>query len=450
MCISFFFINKEPVFELKGSNNITMEVNGDYKDQGYTAKYLNKDISNKVKIENNLDIKKIGKYQIIYYLNFRNKIYHKVRKINVVDNLSTVINLIGNSTIELCPNEDYIEPGYKAFDKYNNDLTNNVRTNINDNQVIYSLENGNGNIITTKRNIVRSDKDAPTLSLEGYQSSTLYLGSTYYEAGYSATDNCDGDITDKVTVEGSVNTNKVGKYKLTYSVVDNYGNITSTDRIINIIEKPDAGQKTIYLTFDDGPSSTTTKILDILKEKGIKATFFVINAPEKYNNTIKRAYDEGHTIGLHSYSHKYKSIYKSEDAFFEDLNLINNKVKKITGYKSNIIRFPGGSSNTISKISKGIMTKLSIKTKEKGFIYFDWNIASYDTSNISSKRIYQKVITQLEKNNYNTNIILMHDFENNKKTVNALKEIIKYGKSNGYKFDKITEMTPQIKHKIRN
>ena len=96
------------------------------------------------------------------------------------------------------------------------------------------------------------------------------------------------------------------------------------------------------------------------------------------------------------------------------------------------------------------MTKLSIKTKEKGFIYFDWNIASNDTSKISSKRIYKNVVSQLEKYDYNTNVILMHDFQNNNKTVKALKDIIQYGKQNGYRFDKITEMTPQIKHKIRN
>ena len=411
VCIILCLINKEPIFKLKGNNNIIMEINTNYKEYGYSAKYLNKDISDKVKITSNLNNKKVGNYQITYTLNFRNKEYKKVRTINVIDSSDVVSNILGEGKIEICPNDEYNE---------------------------------------NEENVIRRDSDKPKISLKGYQSSTMYVGNTYFEAGYNADDNCDGDITDKVSIEGHIDTNKVGKYELVYSVSDSSGNKTSTNRIINIIEEPDVNQKTIYFTFDDGPSSTTTKILDILKEEGIKATFFVINADEKYDKVIKRAYDEGHTIGLHSYSHKYKSIYKSEDAYFDDLNLINNKVKKITGYKSNIIRFPGGSSNTISRISTGLMTKLSIKTKEKGFIYFDWNIASNDTSKISSKRIYKNVVSQLEKYDYNTNVILMHDFQNNNKTVKALKDIIQYGKQNGYRFDKITEMTPQIKHKIRN
>ena len=314
ICIILCLINKEPIFKLKGNNNIIMEINTNYKEYGYSAKYLNKDISDKVKITSNLNNKKVGNYQITYTLNFRNKKYKKVRTINVIDSSDVVTSILGEGKIEICPNDEYNE---------------------------------------NEENVIRRDSDKPKISLKGYQSSTMYVGNTYFEAGYNADDNCDGDITDKVSIEGHIDTNKVGKYELVYSVSDSSGNKTSTNRIINIIEEPDVNQKTIYFTFDDGPSSTTTKILDILKEEGIKATFFVINADEKYDKVIKRAYDEGHTIGLHSYSHKYKSIYKSEDAYFDDLNLINNKVKKITGYKSNIIRFPGGSSNTISRISTG-------------------------------------------------------------------------------------------------
>lgn len=445
--IILYILNRKPIIKLHGDETIYLELNQKYEEPGYEARYIHKDITDKVKIKSNLNNQKIGYYKIEYKVNFGKKTYKKIRNIKVIDSTTPVINLLGSGTIEMCPNDKYIELGFNAFDKFDGDVTSKVESLVEDDTVYYYVENSLGKKTMTERKIVRQDTDEPTIELEGYQSSVLYKGSTYFEPGYKATDNCDGDITDKVQITGNINTNKVGKYKLVYNVSDSAGNITSIDRIINIIEKPDKNQKTIYLTFDDGPSNSTEKILDILKEENVKATFFIINADEKYDSVIKRAYDEGHTIGLHSYSHKYKSIYKSEEAFFDDLELINDKVRKITGYPANIIRFPGGSSNTISRISRGLMTKLSVSTKEKGYIYYDWNIASNDTSSISSKKVYKNVISGLK---YNTNIVLMHDFANNKKTINALRDIIQYGKKNGYEFDKITEMTPQIKHKIRN
>ena len=440
-------LNRKPIIKLHGDETIYLEINHEYKEPGYIARYIHKDITDKIKIESNLNNKKVGYYKIEYKVSVGKKIYKKIRNIKVIDSTTPVINLLGSGTIEMCPNDKYTELGFNAFDKFDGDVTSKVESLVEDDTVYYYVENSLGKKAMTERKIVRQDTDEPNIELEGYQSSVLYKGSTYFEPGYKATDNCDGDITDKVQITGNINTNKVGKYKLVYNVSDSAGNITSIDRIINIIEKPDENQKTIYLTFDDGPSNSTEKILDILKEENVKATFFIINADEKYDSVIKRAYDEGHTIGLHSYSHKYKSIYKSEEAFFDDLELINDKVRKITGYPANIIRFPGGSSNTISRISRGLMTKLSVSTKEKGYIYYDWNIASNDTSSISSKKVYKNVISGLK---YNTNIVLMHDFANNKKTINALRDIIQYGKKNGYEFDKITEMTPQIKHEIRN
>ena len=367
---------------------------------------------------------------------------------NIVINNSPVISILGEGTLEMCPNEEYVEKGYIAFDKNDGNITDEVKVIEQENQILYYVENSLKSKSFAKRKIVRKDSDKPTIELYGNQVMTLYLGEEYIEKGFKASDNCDGDLTDKVVVSGNVDTTKEGTYKITYKVKDKSGNEDYIERYIDILKEPDFKSKTIYLTFDDGPSNTTPKILDILKEENVKATFFVINSNDKNNKYIKRAFAEGHTIGLHSYSHKYKDIYKSEKAYFNDLNLIEEKIEQIIDIKPNIIRFPGGSSNTIS--SKGLMKKLSVETKKQGYIYFDWNIASYDTSNISSKKIYNRVISQLKKYNYNTNIILMHDFANNKKTVNALKKIIEYGKKEGYRFDKITEWTPQIKHHISN
>lgn len=442
------FSYKEPKINLLGDEIITIELNTQYVEPGYNATFLTKDITNLIVVEHNININKIGRYIVTYKLNYKNKEYLETRTVKVIDSVNPVINLLGDGTIQMCPNQEYNEYGFSAFDEYDGDITKKVQMQIENDSIQYYVEDSSNNKTIQERKIIRKDEQSPTIKLKGYQELTMYVNDTYFEAGYEAFDNCDGNITENVKIDGIVDTTKTGKYILTYTIEDSSNNKVTTNRIINILEEPNFDQKTIYLTFDDGPSNTTIKILDILKKDNIKATFFVTNADSKYDEIIKRAFDEGHTIGLHSYSHKYKSIYKSEEAYFDDLKLIDNKVKKITGKKSNIIRFPGGSSNTISRISRGLMTKLSIKTKEHGYIYYDWNIASSDTSRISSDKIVKNVVKQL--GNYQTNIILMHDFKNNNKTVNALQDIIQYGKQNEYRFDKITEMTPQIKHKIRN
>ncbi|MBE6152786.1 MAG: DUF5011 domain-containing protein [Firmicutes bacterium] len=444
---SYLFYNIKPKITLYGNDVITLKINTSYEEPGYKTTIFNKDITERTIVKSNLNINKLGKYEITYKINYNNKTYEKTRIIKVIDNNKPVISLLGEGILEICPNEKYIETGYIALDKYDGNITDKVIINESENQITYSVENSIGNKYMTARKIIKKDTINPTIKLNGNQLITLYLGNNYEELGYTATDNCDGDLTNNVTITSNLNTKEEGNYRITYTVKDSSGNIESINRFINILTEPKYNEKIIYLTFDDGPSNTTTKILDILKEEDIKATFFVINNYKKYDKVIKRIFDEEHTIGLHSYSHKYNEIYKSEETYFEDLEKINNKIEETIGIKSQIIRFPGGSSNTIAK--KELMNKLIKSTKEKGYIYFDWNIASNDTSHISSKRIYNKVISQLEKYKYNTNIILMHDFSNNNKTVKALKEIIKYGKENGYRFEKITERTPQITHKIK-
>ena len=187
-----------------------------------------------------------------------------------------------------------------------------------------------------------------------------------------------------------------------------------------------------------------------MKEKGVKATFFVINASNNLNYLIKQAYDEGHTIGLHSYTHNYKTVYSSADAYFDDLNKISKKVQKITGEESKIIRFPGGGSNTISRrYSKGIMTYLTNEVINRGYHYFDWNVSSGDAGGSNNKEeVYKSVVNNLKHNQ--ANIVLMHDFENNYKTLNALSDIIDYGLNNGYTFSAIDMTTPLVTHRVNN
>ena len=205
---------------------------------------------------------------------------------------------------------------------------------------------------------------------------------------------------------------------------------------------------TIYLTFDDGPSNNTSKILDILKQEDIKATFFLVNFNSSYNPVVKRIYDEGHSIGIHSYTHNYKLIYSSVSAYFDDLNKMNDKIKTITGSDTKLLRFPGGSSNTISSFNKGIMTTLVKEVTNAGYHYFDWNVDSSDAwSARNSNDVYNNVINNLKKG---TNIVLMHDLSSNEKTVNVLEKIIKNAKEKGYIFANITMNTKEIHHGINN
>ena len=303
------------------------------------------------------------------------------------------------------------------------------------------------------------DKEKPVIELTGKKINVIYAGKSYTEEGYKAKDNSDGDVSSKVVVDSkSVDYNKEGNYKITYSVKDTTGNEGTAEREI-LVRKQNASNLTcgepgvIYLTFDDGPSATTTpKILDTLKKYSVKATFFVTNkGPDEL---IKREADEGHMVGLHTASHDYAKIYKSSAAFFEDLNAVAARVEKLTGKKATVTRFPGGSSNTVSKHYKvGIMTQLAKEVEEQGYSYFDWNIVSGDAGDLKSTTYEGKVKEEIQNVTYSLskakgNIVLMHDIKET--TMDALEDIIKYGVSNGYKFDVLTRDTSLCHQRIWN
>ena len=187
----------------------------------------------------------------------------------------------------------------------------------------------------------------------------------------------------------------------------------------------------IYLTFDDGPGDYTATLLNTLKNKDIKATFFVTGYGDDV--IIKREYDEGHTVGLHTWSHKYDQVYNSVEAYFDDLNKIAARVKNITGEDAKLIRFPGGSSNTVSaKYDHGIhiMSILTDEVENRGYHYFDWNISSGDAGGANTAdAVYANVVTHLKSG---PNVVLQHDVKNF--SVEAVGRIIDYGLANNYIF----------------
>lgn len=216
--------------------------------------------------------------------------------------------------------------------------------------------------------------------------------------------------------------------------------LTVTKKIKNII----------YLTFDDGPNRyTTPKALDILKKNKVRATFFELKPAKADFDLTKRVIDEGHTLAMHGYQHKYDIIYRSVKIYKENLDKLQALFFKKMGVWCTISRFPGGSSNMVSSYNPGIMTKITKKIHGWGYRYFDWNVASGDSDGIrTSDGLYRNVLAQLSKEH--DNVVLMHDYINNDVMLGALDRIIKYGKKNGYTFLPITASTEEVHHSVSN
>ncbi len=216
-------------------------------------------------------------------------------------------------------------------------------------------------------------------------------------------------------------------------------NVTENDNAL-----PAEEHRKVYLTFDDGPSENTAKILDILKERDIKATFFVIgNEEEEAKELYQRIVDEGHTLGMHSFTHKYDVIYQSLDAYVEDMTRLQSYLEDITGVTTNLIRFPGGSSNHVSNVD---MKELIRYVNEHGFTYFDWNVASGDaTSQVyTPDELVRNVINDVVR--YDTSVVLMHDSSAKSTTVEALIPMIDQLQEMGAELLPIDETTEPIQH----
>ena len=194
---------------------------------------------------------------------------------------------------------------------------------------------------------------------------------------------------------------------------------------------PKDGKHHVYLTFDDGPSVQTGKVLDILKQYKVKATFFVVGREDAKSIALyQRIVDEGHTLAMHSYSHDYAKLYVSLDSFQGDLHRLQNLLFDKTGVWCKYYRFPGGSSNTASKVS---MKDLEAYLDREGIAYFDWNV--YGGDGISAEVIVKNVTANVDK--YKESVILLHDAADKRATVSALPGIIEYLQS-----QKDTEILP--------
>ncbi|MCR5397769.1 MAG: polysaccharide deacetylase [Lachnospiraceae bacterium] len=200
----------------------------------------------------------------------------------------------------------------------------------------------------------------------------------------------------------------------------------------------------VYLTFDDGPSSNSDEILNILDDYNVKATFFVVGREDEHSLAVyKRIVDEGHTIAMHSYSHNYSALYSSLDTFQSDLERIQNLIYDTTGVECDLYRFPGGSSNQVSNAD---MTEYIKYLNDQGIRYLDWNVASGDATSVaySSDDLVENVMSDVVK--YKTSVVLMHDADNKNATVEALPKLIEQLQGIGALILPVSEDTEMIQH----
>ncbi len=398
----------KPSLNIKGNQIIEINYNDVYKDKGATSKYFGKNIDKEIKVKGNVNTKKVGNYIITYTI--RKNIFkvEKQRIVKVIDSKEPSLELTGEDKISICPNKDFIEPGYIGIDEYDGDITKNVKTTIKDDKVIYTLKDSSNNEVKKIRTIIKSDTEKPNLELKGNQSTTIIKNNKYNEPGYTAIDNCDGDITKNVKVEGKVDTSKTGKYILKYSITDNDENITSKERIIYVKELPQKiavlnyhffydknseqcnesicieinnfrkhleylknnnfktltmkefndwmdkkisiPNKSVLITIDDGALGTDTHLPRLLDEYNMKATLFLITEwwpLSKYKTGNLEIQSHGNDLHLNNYCRNNSCGYKLQKLTKKELIDDLNKSKSKIG---NPIAFcyPFYSYNSIS------------------------------------------------------------------------------------------------------
>lgn len=257
----------------------------------------------------------------------------------------------------------------------------------------------------------------------------------------SAAETMSENTSDKSGVFSYDSTESIGGEKATEQVIANVSNAVESDSE-NFAEEND--QLKVYLTFDDGPSDNTAAILDTLAKYNVKATFFVVGKTDDQSKEMyQRIVNEGHTLGMHSYSHKYSVVYDSLDAFETDFNQLQSYLYDITGQECRLYRFPGGSSNQVSNTD---MSEFIRFLNEEGVTYFDWNVSSGDATSqaYTADELLNNVLTDVPK--YKTSVVLMHDSNTKSTTVEALGPMIEALQGMGAQILPIDENTTLVQH----
>lgn len=440
----FLFLRPSSVIEF---NDISrkVEINSIIDYYQYIEEVHNGSKEDVVIDDSQVKLNTLGKYKIIYSVGDKSA----ELEIEIVDTVAPEVSLKSKTIIydyDLSAEELITEikdsTQTKAYFK------KNYRFNKSGDQevvVVVEDEGKNKTEATTTVKVLEEDKEEPTIKTDELE---LYLDSqTNLDEKLEISDNQDQNVKIEINEE-QLDRTKEGTYNIEVTATDASGNINKKEVKVHVKKRKVSKDKVVYLTFDDGPSRYTPQVLEILEKYNVKATFFVTGMNKDYYSYMKEAVNQGHAIGLHTYTHSYNKIYASIEAYFEDLEKIQKLVEEQTGMKSTLIRFPGGSSNTVSKkYCKGIMSQLVKMVEEKGYRYFDWNCENGDGYSQMAKRTMIKRATSSKANQV---MILMHDANGKKATVETLPEIIEYYLNKGYQFKVIDDSTPDFHQSVNN
>lgn len=374
------------------------------------------------------------------------------RLVTVRDTVPPVITLAGTTVRELRIGEEYEEDGFTATDNCDGDITASVIRIPEEGGVRYEVEDASGNRASVFR-ALRYENQPPRIELLGGDMELPAGIMPFTDPGFICSDDHDGDLTGQVTVtENTVNPYHAGEYEIVYSCTDSEGLTgTATRRVtVTSVGAPEEiypTAPTIYLTFDDGPSYNTERLLDTLDYYGVQATFFVTGVHSDYSPMLGEIVRRGHTIAMHSACHHYNEIYVSEEAYFADLREIQDLIFEYAGVRPTLVRFPGGGSNTVSCYNPGIMTRLAGDLADMGYTYFDWNVSGADTADNAT---YASVVANVceDAGKREVSVVLQHDTCGF--SVDAVAEIIEWGLANGYAFRALDASSPTMHHPIVN
>ncbi len=452
----YFILAPSLQIVLEGESVQEIAAHSEFADPGATARKGKLDLTEQLVATGTVDPTVPGEYTITYRVTYKGSTCTTQRKVVVKDMDAPQLQLTGDAEMIVSAKSLYQEPGFTATDRCDGDLAEKVTvTETEEGETLtltYSVADAAGNTASVQRVVTIRDIVPPSISLSGRETMYIRLGREYREPGYTAGDDLDGDITDTVICSGGVDTQTAGTYTVYYQVTDAAGNKAEAARTVRVYQPKTDSSDRVCLTFDDGPSDTVTeRVLDILAANDVKATFFILNYGSGDRPLIRRMIDEGHTVGIHGYSHDYATIYANDEAFMQNVYRLRDKLLADFGYNSTVIRFPGGSSNTVSaSYNKGIMSRLADRVEKEGFRYFDWNVSSGDAAGntVESSYIYSNVTQGLRRDR--NNVVLMHDTNAKWTTADALQDIIDYAYAEGYVFSPITSSISAVHHGISN
>lgn len=466
-CLSAFLLCFNVEITLNGEGNIKTEAFSELEDNGangyMTLSLIGLKLETKVTVTDNVDTNTVGQYRKEYSTSFLWKKASVFRNVEVVDTTPPEITAESKITVDFTngikPDIYQIPLSFEAKDNYDGDITDRVVKNYDDKYCTLTVTDKSGNAVSHVIEFDFVDKQLPVITLESNIPVYLSVGEKYIELNYTATDDVDGDITSKVKVLNKPNTLVAGTYNVSYEVTDSSFNTTTKTHKVIVYEKWEKEEqdtivpagKTIYLTFDDGPGVYTEYLLKVLNYYNVKATFFVTNQFPKYTDLIGKAYKKGHSIGVHTYSHRFDTVYSSIENYLEDFNKIQEIIEKQTGKKAKIFRFPGGTSNTVSqKYATGIMKALVSEMNNRGYVYFDWNYDCGDTSGKKAKQIYNGILNHIDTRfeTEDSTIILLHDIK--PETVKAMAKTIEYCLKKGYTFAALDVNSPNRQFDAKN